>query len=74
MACKRSGVRIPVPPPAFVRRSSANSALAGHPLRGTFYYVYVLVSLKQPDRHSTGWTEDLDERLKALYAGRTALR
>ena len=38
-------------------------------MNGVFYYVYVLVSLSQPDRHYTGWTEDLEGRLKAHNAG-----
>jgi predicted GIY-YIG superfamily endonuclease len=37
---------------------------------GAFYYVYVLLSLRQPERRYTGWTDDLDERLKAHNAGR----
>jgi len=37
---------------------------------GSFYYVYILVSLSHPDRHYTGWTADLAERLKAHNAGR----
>ena len=37
---------------------------------GTFYYVYILVSQSHPDRHYTGWTADLTDRLKAHNAGR----
>ena len=48
---------------------AANFALAGHRMDGTFYYAYILVSLSQPGRHYTGWTEDLGERLKAHNAG-----
>jgi predicted GIY-YIG superfamily endonuclease len=29
-----------------------------------FFYVYILVSLSVPARHYTGWTEDLNARLK----------
>jgi len=39
-------------------------------MNGKFYYVYVLVSSTHPDRHYTGWTEDLDGRLDAHNAGR----
>ena len=35
-----------------------------------FYYVYMLVSLSAPDRYCTGWTEDLEARLKAHNPGR----
>jgi predicted GIY-YIG superfamily endonuclease len=48
---------------------AANFALAGHRMDGTFYYVYILVSLSQPSRHYTGWTGGLGERLKAHNAG-----
>ena len=37
---------------------------------GTFYYVYILVSLTDPDKHYTGRTENLEGRLKAHNAGR----
>jgi len=36
---------------------------------GRFYYVYLLVSLLQSDKHYTGWTEDLQGRIKAHNAG-----
>ena len=38
-------------------------------MHGRFYYVYTLVSESQPDRHYTGWTEDLDTRLRVHNAG-----
>jgi len=34
-----------------------------------FFTVYVLSSLADASRHYTGWTEDLDKRLKAHNAG-----
>jgi putative endonuclease len=33
-----------------------------------FYYVYILTSEVDPSRHYTGFTEDLDKRLKAHNA------
>jgi predicted GIY-YIG superfamily endonuclease len=38
-------------------------------MKGTFYYVYILSSLSDPDRRYTGCTGDLDKRLKAHNAG-----
>ena len=35
-----------------------------------FYYVYSLVSLSDPARHYTGWTENLEERLRTHNVGR----
>jgi len=35
-----------------------------------FHYVYVLVSLAHRDRHYTGYTTDLEERLVAHNSGR----
>ncbi|HUX17511.1 MAG TPA: GIY-YIG nuclease family protein [Phycisphaerae bacterium] len=49
---------------------AANYARAGHCMNGNFTYVYVLVSLSHPDRHYTGWTEDLHGRLEAHNGGR----
>ena len=37
-------------------------------MNGKFFYVYLLVSLSHPDKHYTGWTEDLQGRLKAHNA------
>jgi predicted GIY-YIG superfamily endonuclease len=34
-----------------------------------FYYTYILQSLKSPDRYYTGFTEDLDSRLKSHNRG-----
>jgi predicted GIY-YIG superfamily endonuclease len=34
-----------------------------------FYYVYVLTSLRNPDRHYTGCTADLGARLRSHNAG-----
>ena len=39
-------------------------------MEGTFFYVYILTSQSHPDRHYSGWTTDLAERLKAHNAGR----
>jgi putative endonuclease len=39
---------------------------------GGFYYVYILRSVRFPDRHYTGYTEDLRERLRYHNAGRVA--
>ena len=36
---------------------------------GKFFYVYLLASSSHPDRHYTGWTEDLKGRLKAHNGG-----
>jgi len=44
-------------------------ALAGRLVNGGFFYVYVLSSVAGASRHYTGWTEDLDKRLKAHNAG-----
>jgi predicted GIY-YIG superfamily endonuclease len=38
-------------------------------MRNRFFYVYVLSSVADPNRHYTGWTEDLDKRLRAHNAG-----
>ena len=35
-----------------------------------FYYVYILRSCKYPDRHYSGITENLEERLKMHNAGK----
>jgi len=37
-----------------------------------FSYVYILQSLVQPDRHYTGYTENLGARLKEHNAGESA--
>jgi predicted GIY-YIG superfamily endonuclease len=34
-----------------------------------FYYVYILTSENDPTRYYTGFTEDLDKRLKAHNTG-----
>lgn len=34
-----------------------------------FFYVYILESLANPDRHYTGFTEDLKQRLEKHNAG-----
>jgi predicted GIY-YIG superfamily endonuclease len=39
-------------------------------MQGRFFYVYILVSQSHPNRHYTGWTTDLTERLKSHNAGR----
>ena len=36
----------------------------------TYYYVYVLRSIKYPDRYYTGFTEDLDARVKEHNQGK----
>jgi len=33
--------------------------------KSSYYYVYIIQSLKDPDRFYTGFSEDLDTRLKA---------
>ena len=35
----------------------------------TYHYVYILVSKANPDRHYTGLTDKLDDRLKAHNSG-----
>ena len=35
----------------------------------SFRYVYILVSETNPDRHYTGITDDLDDRIRAHNAG-----
>ena len=37
---------------------------------GGFHYVYILRSVHNPDRHYTGFTEDLQLRLRYHNAGR----
>lgn len=34
-----------------------------------FFYVYILESIENPDRHYTGFTRDLDARLKKHNSG-----
>ena len=38
----------------------------------SFHYVYILVSETNPDRHYTGSTEDLDDRLRTQCRPGTA--
>ena len=40
--------------------------------QGQFWYVYTLKSLADPDRHYTGFTEDLAQRLGQHNAGKCA--
>ena len=37
-----------------------------------FHYVYVIVSLSHPDRHYTGLTDDLQDRLRRHNGGEVA--
>jgi len=37
---------------------------------GTFWYVYMLQSLDDPERYYVGMTEDIQERLKAHNSGK----
>ena len=34
-----------------------------------YYFVYILESVSQPDRHYTGFTEDLQDRIEHHNAG-----
>jgi putative endonuclease len=36
----------------------------------TYYYIYILQSLKYPDRYYIGFTEDLDTRVKKHNQGK----
>ena len=36
----------------------------------TFHYVYILVSKSDPNRHYTGLTQNLEDRLKSHNAGK----
>jgi predicted GIY-YIG superfamily endonuclease len=36
----------------------------------TFYYVYIIQSVKYPDKHYTGFTENLNSRLKVHNDGK----
>ena len=38
-------------------------------MKTKFYYVYILRSINQPDRHYTGFTEDLEARLQHHNSG-----
>jgi len=58
----------------------SNYALAGYKTLGdiiflpmtTFYYVYILQSEADPDKHYTGKTQDLQSRLKAHNSGKVS--
>ncbi len=41
-------------------------------MKDQFHYVYILVSLVDPERYYTGRTNDLDERLKTHNAGKVS--
>jgi putative endonuclease len=47
--------------------SNNTEATARHAMK--FFYVYILQSGKNPKRHYTGFTENLESRLKAHNAG-----
>jgi len=36
---------------------------------GTYHFVYILVSNTKPEKHYTGLTDNLDDRIKAHNAG-----
>ena len=38
-------------------------------MKSKFYYAYIIQSQSNPDRFYTGYTEDLDDRLKHHNAG-----
>jgi len=39
-------------------------------MKSKFYYVYILFSVSDDSRHYTGFTEDLEARLKAHNSGK----
>jgi putative endonuclease len=38
-------------------------------MKSKYYYVYILTSVSEPDRHYTGFTEELADRLDHHNAG-----
>src|SRR5258707_41612 len=87
MACRRSAVRSRLAPPAFARAVARASARPANPtaaakavapkLRSSegglgMKYVYLLECIAEPERHYTGLTDDVPNRLDAHNRGQVS--